>query len=299
MKNRTIPKNPFTTRFPRFPSIRDRLAPHPLDDNSWKLDIQNLTLPPPPHLLTLDNGNSIFDVNFARSGGGDRYEGIKFNDIGGLTIHTLDEKNCKVCFTGWQCPAPSPGEPFVYLSRVCWGTLNAEAMIEKGRPFSMFFGSGSSHQWRYRGEVEVFQHAEISPETFAQMGSEEKTQWIDYFRLENVFSRTSIDEAEQTPNEFFTKLSSPREELPREKLPGDGLRISILRVVGYDEERINTWLTARNERVRQMAERDSRSIEVKGNRANRRSGASCQSQCLAACIAYFSGYSSSGTRSGG
>ncbi|GAA5963414.1 hypothetical protein JCM3765_003062 [Sporobolomyces pararoseus] len=139
----TGPTQPFTTRFPEFPSIPNRLVPHPLDSTSWGLDPSTLALLPPSHLFTLDNGSSLFDVDFSRQP----------NDVGGNPQAMVDKKHRHICFSGFQSPVPSPGGPYVHISRADWPNMG---IIQKdGQPFSLFYGGGLKHTncWRYRGEI--------------------------------------------------------------------------------------------------------------------------------------------------
>ncbi|GAA5881240.1 hypothetical protein JCM16303_004859 [Sporobolomyces ruberrimus] len=87
------------------------------------------------------------------------------------------------------------------------------------------------------------------------MGEEERSQWINYFRFENVTRRLrgrlpgSDPEKSwigQTPNQFFEYLSNPESKK---------LVLTILKVVGYNQERIEGWLEKRRERLAPSLER--------------------------------------------
>lgn len=87
----TNPKHPHTTRFPDFPHIPNRIVPHPLDRLSWFKP--ELSFPPPDHLHTHDNGNSLFDVDFSRQP----------NDLGGNSQTTINKTpDCSVTPVGMR-----------------------------------------------------------------------------------------------------------------------------------------------------------------------------------------------------
>lgn len=197
-----------------------------------------------------------------------------------------------VCCSSWHAPQDHVGDqggPYYVLSSDHWsddweqidtiraqGESHAVAVAEwekqseeekkgKSRPeghdgsVSLFYG-GRAHTWRYRGDVKVHKQVDILPEHFAQMGEEERSQWINYFRFENVTRRLrgrlpgSDPEKSwigQTPNQFFEYLSNPESKK---------LVLTILKVVGYNQERIEGWLEKRRERLAPSLERSGTSI---------------------------------------
>jgi hypothetical protein len=243
-----------------------------------------LSFPPPNNLLTLDGGNkSLFDVDFRRQ---------PKSDIGGNAQDTAQVPARLLCFTGWNMPpnvvgneggpyyilAPSEwvkeykaletvaaaGGPEAYKAALkAWDKLTPSERNGKSPPelhngsMSLFYGGGGkkAHTWRYRGDVKIHERIDILPEHFAAMGEEEKEQWINYFRFENVLRRLSgrIPEQRQlisvakaqwrgvSPNDFFEYLSQP--DSPK-------LILTVLRVVGYDENRISRWMDKRKQRLR-------------------------------------------------
>ncbi|GAA5951143.1 hypothetical protein JCM3765_002397 [Sporobolomyces pararoseus] len=263
----THPTEPHTTKFPDFPPLPfKRRAPHPLVRDTW-FD-SSLSLPPPSHLHTLDDGNSLFDVNFSRS---------PKNDIGGSNVAMISIRDRNICCTGWHMPADRAegGGPYYILASGAWkidwkkirkiaelgtpeGYAKAVANNKRSDPpvevcdgsVSLFYGGGKRHTntWRYRGDVKVHEQIDILPSDFAAMKKEEKQQWIDYFRFENVVRRlngfTTDSKGKMgrgmSPAELFESLCKPDSEK---------LVLTILRVVDWNEERINRWMKARRTRL--------------------------------------------------
>ncbi|GAA5978304.1 hypothetical protein JCM5350_002260 [Sporobolomyces pararoseus] len=226
----TEPKEPHTTKFPDFPPLPfKRRAPHPLVRDTW-FD-SKLSLPPPAHLHTLDDGNSLFDVNFAR-----------YPDIGGEPQRMVSRLARDLCCAGWHMPVDRAegGGPYYILSSSAWkedwdkvgkiaalGTPEgyAQAVLErlkKKKPqqppvevcdgsVSLFYGGGGKHtnSWRYRGDVKVHKQIDILPSDFAAMKPEEKSQWLDYFRFENVVFR--LDGTDKDKDENVIRVWSPAE----------------------------------------------------------------------------------------
>jgi len=281
---RTQPKLPFNTKFPAFRAIaRSPNTPHPLDKSSW-FD-SSLSLPPPRHLLTLDDDNSsLFDVNFSRK------EGLS-GELAGHPQNIIHIPSRTLCFTGWHSPhAPAEGGPFYVLDQDIPNQSenkvkdNREDYLRPVREFeaeteekarregreikpnegsmSLFYGGGREHpnSWRYRGDVKIHKQIKISPSTFAQMGEDEKSQWINYFRFENVVER--LQGGVRSPKEFFDYLST----VPVKD--SNGLVFTILRVTGYDEERINGWMEKHRKRSKKMQKRK----EEKGKTPKKKKG---------------------------
>jgi hypothetical protein len=250
-----------------------------------------LTLPPPEHLLTLDKGASLFDANFSRVF--NRVQKLK-SDIGAVSQRMIDKQARNICCAGWHSPpAPADGGPFYILCSPDWEvdiakirgietTAAAQAQSE-GREVelnegstSLFYGGGRHHtkSFRYRGDVKVHKTIKITPATFAQMGEEEKSQWIDFFRFENVVQRLKGElKVFKTPNDFFDYLSTPKSK---------GLMFTILRVTGYDDERINTWM----ENYWERKEREKEEKEATGAESDRRSRA-CHSVSAPTTLAHM------------
>ncbi|GAA5884394.1 hypothetical protein JCM16303_003667 [Sporobolomyces ruberrimus] len=304
----TRPKNPHSTRFPDFPHIPNRIAPHPLDRLSWFRP--ELSLPPLSHLLTFDDGNSLFDVNFNRQNG---------SDIGGGAVATVQDSTRLLCYTGWNAPVDHVGEggPYCVAAPDGWkpnwdsfrrveraGTPNVHTgrvaesdgsrAKERGKSskkhdgsMSFFCGGGggkNANAWRYRGDVKMDKQVEILPEHFAKMGEEEKLQWINYFRFENVVRRfrdpvqsKTSPEPWRSPNGLFDYLSTPGS--PK-------VTITILRVVGYNQDRIEGWMEQRRKRLNSRspavigAQIPDAEEEKSSTRANREKSSKSTSQAV-------------------
>ncbi|GAA5901692.1 uncharacterized protein JCM6883_000366 [Sporobolomyces salmoneus] len=188
-KRNKSPLHPFTTKFPVFPPIPNRVAPHPLDKTSWY--DPSLTLPPPQHLLTLDDGKSLFDVNFRRQ---------RPNHLGG-NGQEMKVKNARLlCPAGWHAPHQiADGGPYFILSAENWFEYDdirpvEEAAIRDAKEngaelkptdgaMSLFYGGGDGHpnMWRYRGDIKFYKKYEIGPNEFARMGKKRKLSGSNTF----------------------------------------------------------------------------------------------------------------------
>lgn len=128
---------------------------------------------------------------------------------------------------------------------------------------SLFYNGGGEHAntWRYRGDVKMDRQVRIGPEQFAKMGEEEKLQWINYFRFENVIRRFRIPhppanaspEPWRSANELFKYLSTPGSRT---------LTFTVLRVVGYNQDRIDDWMEQRRKRSSRRRNRSGTSVSL-------------------------------------
>jgi hypothetical protein len=224
----TIPDLPFTTQYPEFGRIVNRLVPHPLDKSSW-FD-PSLTRPPPNHFLPANDGTSVFEVNFTRQSPNDLFGG---NSGGLCQAHNM------LFFKEWWAPHyAATGGPYCYGYPGEWKNLDKVRELGEGNPsrsFSLFCGGKADGKscWRYRGDVRVHKKVTISQKTFAKMGREEKSQWIDFFRFENVVKSFTEKGATTTPSQLFDSLA---------KRGSMGLKLYVLEVGGYNNDRIYTWL---------------------------------------------------------
>ncbi|GAA5881238.1 hypothetical protein JCM16303_004858 [Sporobolomyces ruberrimus] len=120
----TQPKKPHSTRFPDFPHIPNRIAPHPLDRSSWFNP--ELSFPPPAHLHTFDNGKSLFDVDFSRQ---------PSSDIGGSTIAMITAANVRnVCCSSWHAPQDHVGDqggPYYVLSSIIGAMIGSKLILSE------------------------------------------------------------------------------------------------------------------------------------------------------------------------
>jgi hypothetical protein len=145
----------------------------------------------------------------------------------------------------WNGPKPQEiGGPYCIVERPIPSNERLTTALEVPDFMSIFYGGGShpnwSKSWRYRGDIVIHQRIYITREHFVRMGPKEKEQWIEYLRFENSARRCAGLENKLSPVATFESFTKP---------DAIGVVLTILKVVGYHEDRIKSWLENRRKRL--------------------------------------------------